>query len=96
MSISCDNQSCITLSKDTKFHDHSKHIEICYHYLHEQVEAKLLFIVYIPTKSMFANILTKALLELKHYYYRHMFELTTLLIEGGGGGSTRVVISFQS
>ncbi len=83
MTISCDNQSCITLSKDPKFHDHSKHIEIHYHYLCEQVEVKLLFLVYIPTKSMFANILTKVLLKLKHYYYPHMLELTTLSIERG-------------
>jgi hypothetical protein len=32
---------------------------------------------------MFANILTKVLLKLKHYYYPHMLELTTLSIERG-------------
>jgi len=83
VTISCDNQSCITLSKGPKFHDHSKHIEIHYHYLCEQVEVKLLFLIYIPTKSMFANILTKVLFKLKHNYYPHMLELTTLSIERG-------------
>ncbi len=83
MIVSCDNRSCITLSKDPKFHEYSKHIEIRYHYLHEEVEVKLSSLVYIPTKSMFANISNKAFPQLKHYYYHHMFELTTLSIEGG-------------
>jgi hypothetical protein len=43
--VSCDNQSCITLSKDPKIHEYSKRIEIRYHYLCEQVEAKLLSVV---------------------------------------------------
>jgi hypothetical protein len=42
-----------------------------------------LSLIYIPTKSMFANISTKAFPQVKHYYYHHMLELTTISFEGG-------------
>jgi len=35
--IHCDNQSCIKLSENLVFHDHSKHIEIRYHHLRDYV-----------------------------------------------------------
>jgi hypothetical protein len=33
----CDNQSCIKLSKNLVFHDQSKIIKICYHFIHDYV-----------------------------------------------------------
>ena len=38
MGIKCDNQSAIALSKDNKFHQRTKHIDIHYHYIREAVE----------------------------------------------------------
>jgi hypothetical protein len=35
--ILCDNQSCIKMTKNTVFHDRSKHIEIRYHYICDMV-----------------------------------------------------------
>ena len=35
--IHCDNQSCVKLSKNSVFHDKSKHIEIKYHYIRDMV-----------------------------------------------------------
>ena len=35
--IHCDNQSCIKISKNPVFHDHSKHMEMRYHYLRDMV-----------------------------------------------------------
>ena len=32
-----DNQSCIKLSENPVFHDRSKHIEICYHFIRDNV-----------------------------------------------------------
>jgi hypothetical protein len=69
------------LSKDPKFCDCSKHIEIQYHYLREQVKAKSMSLVYISTKSMLGDVLTKAPIKPKHCYCYHMLDLTTLLIE---------------
>jgi hypothetical protein len=36
-SFYCDSQSCIKLVENPKFHVHSKHIAICYHFIGEQV-----------------------------------------------------------
>jgi hypothetical protein len=33
-----DNQSAIALSKNSVFHDWSKHIDVCYHFIRECVE----------------------------------------------------------
>ena len=37
MTINCDNQGAIALSKDNKFHARTKHIDICYHFIRECV-----------------------------------------------------------
>jgi hypothetical protein len=63
--IYCDNQSCITLSANPKYHDRSKHIDPRFHFLHEKVQAKILKLEYTST-SMWADILTKSLTKDKH------------------------------
>ena len=35
--IYCDNQICVKLSKNSMFHEKSKHIEIKYHYIRDMV-----------------------------------------------------------
>lgn len=63
----CDNQSCIALSKNPKFHDRSKHIDLRFHFLREKVNSQLLSLEYTPTSDMWADILTKSLPKIKHY-----------------------------
>jgi hypothetical protein len=46
--VYCDNQSYIKLSKNLVFHDHSKHIEIYYHFLRGKVYKGVLALNYIP------------------------------------------------
>ena len=36
--LNCDNQGAITLTKDNKFHAHTKHIDVHYHFIHKVVE----------------------------------------------------------
>ena len=36
--IMADNQGAISLAKDNKFHAHTKHIDLQYHFVHEVVE----------------------------------------------------------
>jgi hypothetical protein len=36
--IHCDNQSCVNLSKNSMFHDRSKHIDMRYHFIREMVQ----------------------------------------------------------
>lgn len=62
----CDNQSCISLTKNPKFHERSKHIDIKYHFLREKVDSKLLQLEFTPTSEMWADVLTKSLSKSKH------------------------------
>jgi len=44
----CDNQSCITLAKNSRFFYKSKHIVMHYHSLYEKINQQLI-LCYIPT-----------------------------------------------
>ena len=48
----CDNQSCIVLTLNPRFHDRSKHIDTRFHFLCEQITNKLLQLEYTPTAQM--------------------------------------------
>ena len=67
ITIYCDNQSCIAFSQNLKFHNHSKHIDLRYHFLHEKINTHLLSLEYMPTSTMWADILTKSLSKFKHF-----------------------------
>lgn len=47
-----DNQFCIALSENPKFHDRSKHIDLRYHFLRDHVHSKILQLEYTPTSHM--------------------------------------------
>ena len=61
MLLYCDNQSAITVAKDDQFHTHTKHINICYHFIQEAITKNILEVRYCPTQHMITNIFTKAL-----------------------------------
>jgi hypothetical protein len=44
-----NNQSCVKLSKNTVFHDRSKHIEIRYHFIRDLVQRGVVRLWYIST-----------------------------------------------
>jgi hypothetical protein len=47
--IHCDNQSCIKLSENPMFHDRSKHIEIIFHFIRDNVQKGIVKLQYVPT-----------------------------------------------
>jgi hypothetical protein len=49
--IHCDNQSCIKLSENLVFHDRSKHIKICYHFICDYVQRGVVELQYISTEE---------------------------------------------
>ncbi|CAN1840048.1 Retrovirus-related Pol polyprotein from transposon RE1 [Linum perenne] len=59
--IWCDNLSATYLSANPVFHSRSKHLEIDFHFVREQVAAKNLLVSYISTKDQIADALTKPL-----------------------------------
>lgn len=66
--LNCDNQGALALSKNPLYHDRSKHFDVTYHWVREKVEDNSINPVYIPTSTMLANFLTKALHRPKFTY----------------------------
>lgn len=56
-----DNQSAIVMAKDPQFHGRSKHINIKYHFIREQVTKGSLELKYCRSANMVADIMTKGL-----------------------------------
>ena len=56
-----DNKSAIALSKNPVYHERSKHIDVRYHFIREQVKNKEIEPVYIKSEDQVADIFTKPL-----------------------------------
>jgi hypothetical protein len=57
----CDNKSAIALCCNSVQHSRSKHIDIRYHFIKEQVENGVIELYFVQTLFQLADILTKAL-----------------------------------
>nr|GFA00608.1 retrovirus-related Pol polyprotein from transposon TNT 1-94 [Tanacetum cinerariifolium] len=57
----CNNKSAIALCCNNVQHSRSKHIDIKYHFIKEQVENGLIKLYFINTEYQLANLFTKAL-----------------------------------
>ncbi|KAJ2929484.1 hypothetical protein H1R20_g7604, partial [Candolleomyces eurysporus] len=66
----CDNQGAIKLSTNPVFHAHTKHIDIHFHYIQQTITSRDLQLVYCPTDSMVADIMTKQLARVKFTQFR--------------------------
>ena len=49
-----DNQGTIELTKNPKFHNRTKHIDVSYHFVREQVDNKVISVKYCRTEDMLA------------------------------------------
>jgi hypothetical protein len=56
-----ENQGAIAFAKNPIFHQRTKHIDIKYHFVREQVESNEFELVYVPTTMMQADVMTKNL-----------------------------------
>lgn len=54
----------IELAKNAKYHNRTKHINICNHFVHERVVSYEIKLIYCPTEDMIADIMTKGLARL--------------------------------
>jgi len=65
-----DNQSCIEYSKNNTAHGRTKHIEIKYHLVREQIQQGNIVLAKVPTKKNVADLLTKPLHD--DLFWQHM------------------------
>ena len=58
ITLHCDSQSAIHLVKNTTFHDHTKYIDIKYHFIRKLVEEGRILLEKIDIDENAAHILT--------------------------------------
>jgi hypothetical protein len=56
-----DNMGAIALTKNPHFNEQSKHIDICYHFVHDLARNGCLRMSYVPMTDMMADGITKPL-----------------------------------
>lgn len=79
--LCCDNQGAVDMTKKTVFHGRTKHIEVQYHWIREQVEKGTITLRHVPTENMLADILTKALNPKDHRRLKHLAGMRSLTEE---------------
>ena len=70
VTIFVDNQGTIALSKNPVHHNRSKHIDIKYHFIRENVKDEKVNLIYVPTDKNIADMLTKPSSKLKLMIFR--------------------------
>jgi hypothetical protein len=73
-----DNQGTIELAKNAKYHNRTKHIDICHHFIRERVQSKEINVVYCRTDDMKADILTKGLARSSYEKLRDLIGITSV------------------
>ena len=66
-----DNQGAIQLSRNPKFHNRTKHTDVCYHFVRERVTSNEIVVDYCPTQDMVADIMTKGLPKVTFEKFRN-------------------------
>lgn len=61
LTIFYDNTCAINISKNLVQHSRTKHIDIRFHFIREQVEQNALTLEYVETAKQVADIVTKSL-----------------------------------
>jgi len=69
----CDNQGAAALAKNPIKHQRSKHIDIKFHFIRDEIMQKNLIIDYVPTDSNVADLFTKPVARIKlQSFKRHL------------------------
>ena len=63
MSIKCDNNSIIILSKNSVLHSRTRYIDVRHHFIKDQVLNKTVFFDYVCAEKQIVDIFTKPLNE---------------------------------
>ena len=75
ISIYEDNQGAIELSKNPKFHNRTKHIDVAYHFVRERISSKEISVTYCLSSEMLADIMTKGLTTVSFQKFRSLLNV---------------------
>jgi hypothetical protein len=70
--LKCDSTSAISVAKNLVLHSKTKHIEVRYHFLRDNVEKGKIVLIHVPTHDQLADIFTK---PLDQATFTHLLEL---------------------
>jgi hypothetical protein len=73
--IYSDNQSSIQLAKNPVFHARTKHIEVHYHFIREQIQNRSIALSYVSTNDQVADIFTKPLIQQKFLHFKSLLQV---------------------
>jgi hypothetical protein len=59
--LQCDSTSAISVAKNPVLHSKTKHLEVRYHFLRDNIEKGKIALTHVPTHDQLADILTKPL-----------------------------------
>ena len=76
-----DNQSAICMTRNNQSHGRSKHVDIKYHFVREQVERETIKAIYCKSEEMTADILTKGLLNYQFKKLRTKLGMSPIIQE---------------
>ena len=68
-SLYVDNQAAINLGNNPIYHQRSKHIDVKYHYIRNEIKEKNVQLLYVPSDENIADIFTKPVNGLKLKYF---------------------------
>jgi hypothetical protein len=73
-----DNKFAISLIKNLVDHNRSKHIDLCFHLIHECMEKTWILVEFTRTESQLVDILTKPLGRVKFQEMRERIGVTQI------------------
>ena len=76
LQIHTDSQSVKTLAENPVHHDRTKHVDIVYHYIRNEIKANRIRLHYISTQDMPVDELTKALAPIKFRCFIQMLNMS--------------------
>ena len=60
MNLLCDNKAAIDIAHNLVQHDRTKLVDVDWHFIKQNLEAKIIWFPFVKSKDQLANILTKA------------------------------------
>ena len=70
-----DNQGAIEISKNARFNNRTKHIDVRFHFIREKVSTNEVRVIYLPTEDMLADIMSKGLSKKRFQRLRNMLNV---------------------
>ena len=72
VSIGVDNQSAINLAKNPINHQRSKHIDVRYHFIRDEIQKGFISLFYVPSNENVADMFTKPVSHKRLEYFKHI------------------------